>query len=209
MLKSTQAADELKSTSHCSLLPRVSDEDVLLAIAGGATWALELLYQRYHQMLYAVAYKMVIDHQIAENLLQEALPSVWRQATTYSAQAGTVYSWLFAILRHRTIDYLRKMRRRVPLQEVPLWEIESDESVASSDPWEEVWQREKQAHLREALMQLPKKQRRVLELSYFQGWTHGEIAKICDMPLGTVKSCIRQGLLHLKRLLEPIGVRER
>src|SRR5205085_1089981 len=121
MHKSTQAADELKSTSHCSPLPRASDEDLLLAIAGGVPWALELLYQRYHQMLYALAYKMVIDHHITENLLQEAFLSVWRHATTYSAQAGTVHSWLFAILHHRTIDYLRKMRRQAPLQEVPLW----------------------------------------------------------------------------------------
>lgn len=195
--------------SHRSPLPRVSDEDVLLAIVGGAPWALELLYQRYHHLLYAVAYKMVDDHHIAENLLQEVFLSVWRKATTYSAQAGPVRSWLFAILHHRTIDYLRTRRRRVPLQEVPLWEIEHDERVASADPWEEVWYREKQAQLREALMQLPKKQQQVLELSYFQGWTHGEIARICNMPLGTVKSCMRQGLLHLKRLLEPIGVRER
>jgi len=209
MLKSTQAADELKSTSHCLPLLQASDEDLLLAIGGGAPWALELLYQRYHQMLYAVAYKMVIDHHIAENLIQETFLSVWQHATTCSSQAGTVHSWLFAILHHRTIDYLRKMRRRTSLQEVPLWEIESDERVASSDPWEEVWHREKQAHLREALMQIPAKQRRVLELGYFQGWTHIEIAKICNMPLGTVKSCMRQGLLHLKRLLEPLGVCER
>lgn len=209
MLKSTQAADELQSTSHCSPLPRVSDEDVLLAIADGAPWALELLYERYHHMLYTAAYKIVIDHQIAENLLQEAFLSVWRHAPTYSSQAGTVYSWLFAILHHRTIDYLRKMRRQVPLGEVPLWDIESDERVTSSDPWEEVWQREKQAQVREALMKVPEKQRRVLALSYFQGWTHIEIAEICNMPLGTVKSCIRQGLLHLKRLLEPLGDRER
>src|ERR1700676_5252037 len=103
MPTSTQAADELKSMSHRSPLPRVSDEDLLLAIVGGGPWALELLYERYHQMLYAVAYKMIDDHHIAENLLQEVFLSVWRKATTYSVQAGPVRGWLFAILHHRTI----------------------------------------------------------------------------------------------------------
>jgi DNA-directed RNA polymerase specialized sigma24 family protein len=100
MLTSTQAADQRKSMPDCSPLPRVGDEDVLLAIVGGGPWALELLYQRYHHMLYAVAYKMVDGHYIAENLLQEVFLSVWRKATTYSAQAGPVRSWLFAILHH-------------------------------------------------------------------------------------------------------------
>src|SRR5207253_8321312 len=89
-----------------------SDEALLNAIAGGAVWAMEPLYQRYSRILYSLAYRMVADHQVAEDLLQDAFLSVWRRATSYSPQSGAVRSWLVSIVHHRTIDYLRAVRRR-------------------------------------------------------------------------------------------------
>jgi RNA polymerase sigma factor (sigma-70 family) len=185
-----------------------SDEALLNAIAGGATWALESLYDRYNRVLYSLAYRMVADHQIAEDLLQEAFVSIWRRATSYSPQAGAARSWLISILHHRTIDYLRGVRRRAIMQEAPLDEIDLDETTAFPDVWDEAWQSVKSTQVRTALMKIPTEQRLVIELAYFQGWTHTEIAEGTHIPLGTVKARMRLGLQHLKRLLEQMGLDE-
>jgi RNA polymerase sigma factor (sigma-70 family) len=186
----------------------LSDEALLSAIAGGAVWAMESLYQRYSRVLYSLAYRMVADHQIAEDLLQDAFLSIWRRATSYSPQTGAAHSWLISILHHRAIDYLRGVRRRATLQEAPLQEIELDETTAFPDVWDEAWQSVKSTQLRTALMKIPTEQRLVIELAYFQGWTHTEIAEGTHIPLGTVKARMRLGLIHLKRILEQMGLDE-
>ncbi len=208
MLTKIYVEDEQQPVSSCPPHSLATDQDVLSAIADGAVWALDMLYQRYHLGLYSLAYRMVSDHQIAEDLLQQTFLRVWRHAATYSAQAGSVRGWLFAILRNFAVDYLRKQRQRTVPKEVPLGDIEFDERFALADTWDEVLQHEEQAQLREALAHLTKKQRLVLELSFFQGYTHSEIAALCKMPLGTVKSAMRQGLLALKRELMKSGTKE-
>ncbi len=184
------------------------DQDVLSAIARGKVEALDVLYQRYHRELYALAYRIVTDHQLAEDLIQETFVRVWRHANSYSPQAGSVRGWLFAILRNYTIDYLRKQRQRSTPREVPLGEIECDDRLALEDTWEEVWRREERAQLCRAMAGLSEKQRMVIELAYFQGYTHTEIAAISGLPLGTVKSSMRLGLLALKRELMKRGAQE-
>jgi RNA polymerase sigma-70 factor (ECF subfamily) len=185
-----------------------SDEALLNAIAGGAVWAMESLYLRYSRILYSLAYRMVADHQVAEDLLQDAFLAVWRRATSYSPQTGAARSWLISILHHRTIDYLRKVRRRSTIQEASLDEIELHESFAYRDTWDEAWQSVKSSHVRAALMKIPTEQRLVIELAYFQGWTHTEIAEGTQIPLGTVKARMRLGLLHLKQILIEMGIDE-
>ncbi len=185
-----------------------SDEALLNAIADGAVWAMESLYQRYSRILYSLAYRMVADHQVAEDLLQDAFLAVWRRATSYSPQTGAARIWLISILRHRTIDHLRTVRRRSTIQEAPLEEIELDESKAFPDVWDEAWQSVKSSHVRAALMKIPTEQRLVIELAYFQGWTHTEIAEGIQIPLGTVKARMRLGLNHLKQELVQMGMDE-
>lgn len=186
----------------------LTDEALLNAIAGGAVWAMESLYERYSRILYSLAYRMVADHQVAEDLLQEAFLSVWRRATSYSPQMGAARSWLISILHHRTIDYLRRARRRSTIQEVLLEDTELDESTASPDVWDEAWRSVKSSHVRAALMKIPTEQRLVIELAYFQGWTHTEIAEGTQIPLGTVKARMRLGLSHLKQVLIRMGMDE-
>jgi RNA polymerase sigma-70 factor (ECF subfamily) len=186
----------------------LSDEALIAAISRGATWAMESLYQRYSRILYSLAYRMVADHQVAEDLLQDAFLAVWRRSTSYSPQAGAARSWLISILHHRTIDYLRKVRRRSIIQEAPLEEIEFDESIAFPDVWDEAWRNVQSSQVRAALLQIPPEQRLVIELAYFQGWTHSEIAAGTQIPLGTVKARMRLGLLHLKRTLQQMGMDE-
>lgn len=186
----------------------LSDEALLSAIAGGAAWAMDSLYQRYSRILYSLAYRMVADHQIAEDLLQDAFLSVWRRSTSFSPQAGAARSWLISILHHRAIDHLRRVRRRSSIQESPLDELELDESTAFPDVWDEVWRSIQSSQVRAALMKVPTEQRLVIELAYFQGWTHTEIAEGTQTPLGTVKARMRLGLNHLKRALLEVGIDE-
>ena len=186
----------------------LSDEALINAIAGGAVWAMEPLYQRYNRILYSLAFRTVADHQVAEDLLQDAFLSVWRRATSYSPQSGAVRSWLVSIVHHRTIDYLRAVRRRSILKEATWEEVEQDERTAFPDVWDEAWRSVQSAQVRAALMNIPIEQRMVIELAYFQGWTHSEIAEGCKIPLGTVKARMRLGLMHLKGILQQMGVDE-
>jgi len=186
----------------------ISDEMLIRAIASGAVWAMEPLYERYSRILYSLVYRMVSDHQIAEDLLQDAFLSVWKRAISYSPQSGAVRSWLVSIAHHRTIDYLRGVRRRSVLKEATWEDVERDERTAQPDAEEGALQAIQSEQVRIALMKLPAEQRLVIELAYFQGWTHSEIAVGCQIPLGTVKARMRLGIIHLKRVLAQMGITE-
>ncbi len=187
---------------------QLSDEALLNAIAGGAVWAMELLYQRYCRILYSLVYRMVANQQVAEDLLQDSFLAVWRRAPSYSPQISTVRNWLFSIAHHRTVDYLRRVRRQSTIQEVFLEELALHERIASPDTWDEAWRSVKSSHVRAALMKIPIEQRLVIELAYFQGWTHTEIAGGMQIPLGTVKGRMRLGLTRLREVLIQMGMDE-
>jgi RNA polymerase sigma-70 factor (ECF subfamily) len=202
-------ADTNQAARSISLpVDQLSDEVLISAIATGAVWAMELLYERYSRILYSLAYRMVADPQVAQDLLQDAFLAVWRRATSYSPQSGAARSWIVSIMHHRAIDYLRAVHRRSTLTQAPWEEVEQDESTAFPDAWDQAWRHVQGARIRQALMQLPAEQRKVIELAYFQGWTHSEIAEGCQIPLGTVKARMRLGLARLKRVLEEMGLRE-
>ena len=151
---------------------------------------------------------MVTDYQVAQNLTQETFLAIWRHASAYTPQAGAVRNWLISILRHRTIDYLRALRRRSCLQEVSWEQVKEEEHPLLPDAWDEAWRSILASQVRTALMQIPLEQREVIALAYFQGWTQSEIAQEYSIPLGTVKARMRLGLLHLKQALDPIGFTE-
>jgi RNA polymerase sigma factor (sigma-70 family) len=184
----------------------LSDEELLRAIAEKKAWAVEPLYDRYSHLLYSLAYRVVTDAQVAEDLLQETFFAVWRNAASYSSQSGLVRSWLISIIHHRAIDYLRSMRRRGGPNKVPLEDVEHEETMAVPDVWDEAWLAIQGAQVRTALIQLSQEQRNVIELAYFKGWTHSEIAEGCQIPLGTVKARMRLGLARLRRILQEMGV---
>lgn len=186
-----------------------SDESLLQALAHGAVWAMEAFYRRYSSLLYSMAYRMVDDHQVAEEVVQDAFFAVWQHATSYSPQVGSVRVWLISLLRHRSIDYLRGVRRRSCWKEIPWEAVEGEEDVALPDVWEETWDSLLRVQVREALLHLPSEQRLVITLAYFRGWTHTEIAQRYQLPLGTVKARMRLGLLHLKQELEQGGIDEK
>jgi RNA polymerase sigma-70 factor, ECF subfamily len=199
--------DELRGEqSDGHAVADLSDEELLHAIADKKMWAMQPLYERYSHLLYSLAYRVVTDTQVAEDLLQETFLAVWRNASSYSAQSGLVRSWLISIIHHRAIDYLRSMRSRGGNNKVPLDDIEHEESMAVPDVWDQAWLNIQGTQVRTALLQLSQEQRQVIELAYFQGWTHSEIAEGCKLPLGTVKARMRLGLLRLRRILQEMGV---
>src|ERR1700676_5213798 len=114
---------------------QLSDELLIDAIAGGAMWALERLDHRYRGRFYALAYRMTADHMVAEELVQDAFLSIWQRSRSYDPAEGAVSGWLFSIIYHSTVDYLRGVRRHSSLQQVTLQELEADERYAVPDVW--------------------------------------------------------------------------
>jgi RNA polymerase sigma-70 factor, ECF subfamily len=183
-----------------------SDEELIAAICGGAEWAIEELYQRYQRYAYSLAYRILGESAGAEDIVQEAFFSIWRKAGSYQKQHGSVHSWLQAIVHHRAIDKVRSASHRdqnwVPLQT----EGEQDPETEEPEVWEQAWQKEQSSIIRTVMAHLPAEQRRVIELAYFGGYTHAEIAEHDNVPLGTVKGRLRLGLQKMKTMLQQYGI---
>jgi RNA polymerase sigma-70 factor (ECF subfamily) len=189
-----------------SIKPRLSDEYLIAAICRGAEWALEVLYQRYYRYAYALAYRILHDATSAEDIVQEAFLSVWRKAASYQKQHGSVHSWLQAIVHHRAIDRVRAAAHRDSQWASLQAENEQDPASEQPDVWEEAWRQEQREMIRRALDHLPSEQRQVVELAYFGGFTHAEIAQRWNIPLGTVKGRMRLGLQKMKHYMRENGM---
>jgi RNA polymerase sigma factor (sigma-70 family) len=181
---------------------QLSDEFLIEAIAGEAMWALERLYRRYRGRFYAMAYRMTSDHMVAEELVQDAFFAIWQNSGSYDPATGKVSTWLFSIIYHATVNYLRDVRRRSALQQVTWLEVEADERCVLPDVWDQIWRTVQNAEIRASVSKLALERRLPIELAFFWGWTHSEIALHCQLPLGTVKARIRLGLQQLKQELE-------
>lgn len=175
-----------------------TDEDLVVSIQRQDARALETLYDRYGVLTYSLALRVLGDPHDAEEVVQESFVNVWRAAKTYRSDRSSVRSWLLSIVHHRAIDKLRRRQSRI--QPVAL----DDEMTIpdQADVWQEVAQRLTGDDIRRALGALPPEQRETLELAYFKGYTHSQIAQLMEVPLGTVKGRMRMGLHKLKSLLE-------
>ena len=186
--------------------PEPTDEQLISAICRGEESAIEVLYERYHRYTYSLAYRILRDPVAAEDIVQDAFLSIWRKASSYQAQNGSVQSWIQAIVRHRAIDKIRASAHReyqwTPLQA----DNEQDPPSEQPDVWEQAWQSEQHRIIREVMVQIPSEQRMVIELAYFGGLTHAEISEQCHIPLGTVKGRMRLGLQKMKSLLAERGL---
>jgi RNA polymerase sigma-70 factor (ECF subfamily) len=176
-----------------------SEAELMRQVAAGEIGGLEVLYDRYHAMAYALALRITTETGLAEDVVQDSFLGVWRNAGRYAEPRGTVRSWLLAIVRHRAIDALRRQRASVALGE------ESEEALPPNltlpDIWPEVAGRLDGERVREAIRTLPPAQRDAIELAYFDGLTQREIATRTGAPLGTVKSRMRLGLVSLREQL--------
>jgi len=167
---------------------------------------MEVLYHRYARYTFALAYRMLRDAPTAEDIVQEAFLSVWSKAAYYQRQEGSVRSWLQAIVHHRAIDKIRSASYRETHRLHLQTENELNLPGEQPDVWEERWCNEQQTVVRSVLAQIPAEQRHVIELGYFSGFTHAEIAEREGIPLGTVKGRIRLGLQKLRVLLQENGL---
>jgi len=194
-------------TTYNERVEHFTDEALIQVLRySGTEWAIEKLYERYKRYVYALAYRILGDSFLAEDIVQDVFFTLWRKAFSYQERQGSVKSWLQAIVRNRAIDKVRSLTH-LDYQCAYLQEM-NGQDLSSSEPemWEQVWEYEQSTFIRKALAQLPTEQRLVIELSYFYGYTHVEIARQQQIPLGTVKGRMRLGLQKMKLLLQEYGV---
>jgi RNA polymerase sigma-70 factor (ECF subfamily) len=174
----------------------LADEEVMQLVQGGNPRAFELLYERHGGAAFSLAYRMVGNRVTAEDITQEAFLSIWRSRLRYDRARGSVRTWVLGIVHNRGIDALRRSnvhdRRRETLDGVE----ERHEAPERTDV--EAARREEARTVRSALETLPEEQRRTLELAYFGGFSHSQIAELLGMPIGTVKGRMRLGLEKLR-----------
>ncbi len=180
-----------------------ADGELLDRIVAGDTAAFEQLYDRHSKPAYALAQRIVQEPGVAEDVVQDAFLTVWRQAATYGQARGSVRSWLLAIVHHRAIDYVRRRHedRQQPLEDMTLL-------PDNIDTWDQARQGVEGSYVRAALDSLPPDQKRSVVLAYFGGYTHDEIARQLGVPLGTVKGRLRIGLQKMRGYLRPLGIEE-
>lgn len=167
-------------------------------------WALAKLYDRYANVLYSLALKILSAVEPAQDVVHETFLTVWRKAALYTEKRGQVATWLIVLCRNLAIDqYRAKMRlvsRRTEL------DLAAEYLAADDDPAFKVAAEDEARHLREALVKLPEEQKHVIELAYFQGMSQAEIATATNTPLGTVKTRTRQALLKLREALAAVSI---
>ncbi|MEZ4502867.1 MAG: sigma-70 family RNA polymerase sigma factor [Dehalococcoidia bacterium] len=179
----------------------------MAGLAAGDIASLEALYDRYSGLVFSVSLRILLDRQLAEDVTQEVFLRLWRRPWAFQPDRGRFLSWLMSVTRNRAIDEQRRLSRRDqrerqgddPAPELP------DERVA--DPAVEVELAERRQAVREAMTQLPDRQREVLELAYFSGLSQTEIAARTGDALGTVKTRVRLGMQKLRTLLSDLGER--
>jgi RNA polymerase sigma-70 factor, ECF subfamily len=175
--------------------PLLVREDLISLIGRGDAEAFATLYDRHSRPAYSLAYRMMGEKQAAEDLLQDAFLKAWRASGSYRAERGSVRTWLLSIVHNRGIDQLRSLASRRRTQE----KIEAEAPTSHpSEAFAQSWRNSQREQVREALKTLPEEQLKILELAYFSGYTHVEIAELLDVPLGTVKSRMRLGLKKMK-----------
>jgi RNA polymerase sigma-70 factor, ECF subfamily len=205
---SIQANNGDRKSGRTSEMTRPSQESddefeagLINRIAEGDDSAFTALYKRFSGSLYGMAFRMMNDAKEAEDVLQEGFTHIWRKAGTYDASRSSPFAWAVMITRNKAIDRLRvrqrieRLRERVTAEE--LFYQDKDETSAN-----EPTLRERGAIVRSALRDIPLEQRQALELSFFGGLTHEQIAERLETPLGTIKARIRRGLLRMRDCLK-------
>jgi RNA polymerase sigma-70 factor (ECF subfamily) len=180
-------------------LRELADEELMQLVGDGEARAFEVVFDRHGGASFSLAYRICGRRAMAEDAVQEAFLSLWRSGARYESTRGSVRSWVLAVVHHRAIDALRRgmVRDRRDVGEEGI-----AERVAASDSTEcEVLRRDEAHTVHGALATLPPEQRAVIELAYFGGFTHVQIAEMLELPVGTVKGRMRLGLTKLRLAL--------
>jgi RNA polymerase sigma-70 factor (ECF subfamily) len=172
--------------------PKHKDDAALIVrIRAGDQSAMADLYDRYSGVVYGVALRVLANTTGAEDVVQEVFLQLWRNPQAFDTDRGRLAPWLAVIARNRAIDLLRKRPLEDDITEMPI--------STGVDMEDESSQRLAVEKVRGVLVQLPQDQRKALEMAFFEGMTHTEIAGKTGEPLGTVKTRIRTGLLALRK----------
>ena len=184
-------------------LRQLADEDLMQLVRQGEAMAFELIYERHCSAAFSLAFRMTGKRGVAEDVVQEAFLSLWRSGARYDRTRGSVRTWTLGIVHNRAIDALRRGivhdRRRA-----------SDEGIeerfeAPENTEVEAARREESREIRAAMSGLPHEQSQVIELAYFGGFTHTEIATMLGAPIGTIKGRMRLGLAKMRLSLGDPG----
>jgi RNA polymerase sigma-70 factor (ECF subfamily) len=177
--------------------PNSPSEDSLLLgkIQHGDELAMATLFDRYSRLVYSVALRVLRDPSAAEDVLQEIFMQVWRTPDSFISTRGSLAGWLAVVSRNRSIDTLRRRRPTDPVEDVYL--------ASSTDLAGEAERNSMMERARRVIQTLPAEQRKTLEMAFFDGLTHTEIAEMTGDPLGTVKTRIRTALLTLRKAFLP------
>jgi len=173
-----------------------ADHTTLERMARGDHEALAELYDRHSRLVYSLALRIIRDQGEAEDVVQEVFSQAWRQAGRYEARRGNVIAWLLNLTRSRAIDRLRGRQSRPEAASESLLAIDIPDLTLPVD--EQLSLEGRASRVRAAMKELSVLQRVAIELAFYEGLTHVEIAERLELPLGTVKTRIRQGLLKLK-----------
>jgi RNA polymerase sigma-70 factor (ECF subfamily) len=183
----------------------LADEDLMQLVQRAEASAFEVVYDRHAGAAFSLAYRMCGARQLAEEVVQEAFLSIWRSGARYDRSRGSVRTWILGITHHRAIDVLRRgiVQDRHRASDEGIEErFEAQERTEA-----EVARREQALEVRSALDGLPDDQRRAIELAYYGGFTHSEIAEMLGVPIGTVKGRMRLGMEKMRgQLAPPAGV---
>jgi RNA polymerase sigma-70 factor, ECF subfamily len=190
----------MRSKAHPAALDRLADEDLMTLVDEKDPEAFAVVYDRHGGAAYSLAHRIVGDAGMSEDVTQEAFLSIWRSTARFDAARGSVRAWVLGIVRNRAIDALRRSARPAPKLDL------DDDAVLETQPAEqrtetEAIRRETAGRLRQALGLLPREQSQVIELAYFGGFSHSEIAAMLGAPIGTVKGRMRLGLEKIRTTL--------
>jgi RNA polymerase sigma-70 factor (ECF subfamily) len=184
-------------------LQLLADEDLMQLVSRADPQAFEILYERHSGAAFSLAYRMVGTRGVAEDVVQEAFLNLWRSGARYERTRGSVRTWVLGIVHHRAIDALRRAtvheKRRTGDEGIE----ERLEARERTDV--EAARREEARSVRTAMGTLPPEQCQVIELAYFGGFSHSEIADILGAPIGTIKGRMRLGLIKMRDALRGIN----
>ncbi len=174
--------------------PKVTyeEQELILLLQQKDNSGYTYLYDHYSGALYGVIKQIVGDTELANDVLQETFVNIWKRADTYDASKGRLFTWILNIARNAAIDKTRSKAFQQGMKKIPL---DGEYTQPSVRPGFDDF------GLKKVVYKLKEEQRMLVDLSYFQGYTHDQIAKALNIPLGTVKTRIRAALTQLKTLL--------
>ena len=185
-------------------LRELADEDLMPLVHDGNARAFEVLFDRHADAAFSLAYRMCGRRGMAQDVVQEAFLSLWRSGVRYDRARGSVRTWILGVVRNRTIDLFRRDTVRAG-RDINTEDVVERISSAEDVP-RDAERREDARDVRAALRNLPPDQRQVIELAYFGGFSHSQIAEMLEVPAGTVKGRMRLGLTKLRvAMSDPSG----